>query len=619
MRLIRLFALLSCVLSMTAHAQLPAAGQQDLYIVVLQPAKAEAAPFDVTKHGGTLEYRSGSRLAVRLPEAAVEGVKQNPLVRHVQKVVVGAPVRRVPAITADRELTGQAELGTHFVTTVTYGPYGYDGSGNIRSIGPSTQPSVYTYDRVGRLATAATYSGTTLYQQSFSYDPAGNMTSVTLNGQGTALPVQGSTNRLATASGFTYDQAGHMTASPMSSSYAWDQLEMLKSDGSAPYTNVYTASDERLAVITTSGTPEWRWTLRDLSNQRVRDFESFGPTGTEYFVWLEDSYHDGTRVIASRRLEEEGGWRHFHTDHLGTPRLTTNEEGRQISRHDYLPYGVELTSLRQERTRGFDREQVPHFTGHERDYLELRGDDGHRVYLDYMHARVYNPNWGRFLSVDPFLNVKRALREPQNWNRYVYVMNNPLRYTDPDGRDHYQEPGFTKPYSEWGEALQMDENTPPIVRYSNYAAGGLTVVGAAGFLGAGGLVASAKENLSAAGTWALANWDKIQRFAEGVVDFFTPGPSSGRLTSFERASNQLANQLQFTATTAGHMTEAGRMVPRPILAQAILSGARSADPQGARGAVQITQNIVKNGKDYVLKIIYREKDKTILHFHYAAQ
>ena len=66
------------------------------------------------------------------------------------------------------------------------------------------------------------------------------------------------------------------------------------------------------------------------------------------------------------------------------------------------------------------------------------------------------------------------------------------------------------------------------------------------------------------------------------------------------------------------MTETGRMVPRSILAQAILSGARSADPQGALGAVQITQNIVKNGKDYVLKIIYREKDKTILHFQYAA-
>lgn len=51
-----------------------------------------------------------------------------------------------------------------------------------------------------------------------------------------------------------------------------------------------------------------------------------------------------------------------------------------------------------------------------------------------MHARNYDPNLGGFLSVDPVLNVKRALREPQNWNRYAYVMNNPLKYTDPTGK-----------------------------------------------------------------------------------------------------------------------------------------------------------------------------------------
>lgn len=37
---------------------------------------------------------------------------------------------------------------------------------------------------------------------------------------------------------------------------------------------------------------------------------------------------------------------------------------------------------------------------------------------DYMHARYYNPNLGRFLSVDPVLDQKRALSNPQSWNRY---------------------------------------------------------------------------------------------------------------------------------------------------------------------------------------------------------
>jgi RHS repeat-associated protein len=73
------------------------------------------------------------------------------------------------------------------------------------------------------------------------------------------------------------------------------------------------------------------------------------------------------------------------------------------------------------------------FTGHERDahgVLNVDNDD----YLDYMHARYYDPNGGRFLSVDPVLALRRAMHNPQGWNRYSYVQNNPINRIDPDGR-----------------------------------------------------------------------------------------------------------------------------------------------------------------------------------------
>jgi RHS repeat-associated protein len=50
--------------------------------------------------------------------------------------------------------------------------------------------------------------------------------------------------------------------------------------------------------------------------------------------------------------------------------------------------------------------------------------------LDYMHARHYNLNLARFLSVDP---VGGDPLRPQSWNGYSYVLNNPLRFTDPFG------------------------------------------------------------------------------------------------------------------------------------------------------------------------------------------
>ncbi len=47
-----------------------------------------------------------------------------------------------------------------------------------------------------------------------------------------------------------------------------------------------------------------------------------------------------------------------------------------------------------------------------------------------MNGRVYDPQLGRFLSPDPFIT---SPNNPQNYNRYAYALNNPLKYTDPDG------------------------------------------------------------------------------------------------------------------------------------------------------------------------------------------
>lgn len=67
---------------------------------------------------------------------------------------------------------------------------------------------------------------------------------------------------------------------------------------------------------------------------------------------------------------------------------------------------------------------APQFTGKERD-----AETG----LDYFVARYYGSNLGRFMTPDPQFVQSRMFGDPQSWNLYGYVRNNPLRFIDPTG------------------------------------------------------------------------------------------------------------------------------------------------------------------------------------------
>lgn len=66
------------------------------------------------------------------------------------------------------------------------------------------------------------------------------------------------------------------------------------------------------------------------------------------------------------------------------------------------------------------------FTGKERD-----AESG----LDYFGARYFSGAQGRFTSPDPKQFNSKFISNPQKWNKYAYVLNNPLAAIDPDGRE----------------------------------------------------------------------------------------------------------------------------------------------------------------------------------------
>jgi RHS repeat-associated protein len=111
------------------------------------------------------------------------------------------------------------------------------------------------------------------------------------------------------------------------------------------------------------------------------------------------------------------------TDLAGNIRLSTNEAGDVTQRLDCAPFGEIIGASC---NGGGDPTLSPKFQGKLRDP---------KTCLDDFGARDYYMVTGRFQSVDPVLPVETALRDPQQWNRYAYDRNNPLIYTDPDGRE----------------------------------------------------------------------------------------------------------------------------------------------------------------------------------------
>jgi RHS repeat-associated protein len=108
--------------------------------------------------------------------------------------------------------------------------------------------------------------------------------------------------------------------------------------------------------------------------------------------------------------------------------MIVNKSGTlaSVKRHDYLPFGEEVYAGLGGRTttQGYTGDSTrQHFTGYEAD-----GETG----LNFAEARYQSNLQGRFTSVDP-LGASASVGDPQSFNRYSYVNNNPTNLTDPTG------------------------------------------------------------------------------------------------------------------------------------------------------------------------------------------
>jgi len=298
------------------------------------------------------------------------------------------------------------------VSNWSTGSTAYDGTGNIVSTArDASNLETYRYDGLSRLTSAKRTVAGAPTTQTYVYDDTGNLTSYA----GVALATSTATNRLNAA---TYDAAGNMTGWG-GFTYLWDAQNQLVGEKGNLLGRIfaYAADGERLLQRDGS---TYTLSLRDLDGKVIRELSLAAGTSGATWTWKKDTVYRSGQILASVAPGE--GIRHYHLDHLGTPRQVTNRTGQQVTRHDYWPYGREAS---------LSGNQTPdrmRFTGHERDLnlLNSESDD-----LDYMHARYYNPtNLGRFLSIDS--GVARP-SSTQSWNRFAYTRGNPLLRVDPDG------------------------------------------------------------------------------------------------------------------------------------------------------------------------------------------
>ncbi len=284
----------------------------------------------------------------------------------------------------------------------------WNANGTLASLATSVpaQTCNYVHDDLTRLASVACAASPSGWNQTFGYDAFGNI-SKTGSGLGVSFQPTYSTatNRYTAVPSGTpsYDANGNLNADGYHS-YAWDADGNLTSlDGAT--TMVYDAFDRRVEE-TNSGT-----TTEIL----------YGASGAKFAV-----LSGGTLIRLMTPLPGGGtgiysgtapSFYYMHPDWLGSVRAILGTGGGLLYDGAYAPYGEIYSPVGPPGYPGV-------FTGQNQD---LAGD------LYDFPAREYHPVQGRWVQPDSAGMAAVDFTNPQSWNRYGYVLGNPLALVDPTG------------------------------------------------------------------------------------------------------------------------------------------------------------------------------------------
>ena len=313
---------------------------------------------------------------------------------------------------------------------------GYDAAGNVTGVNDSVMGEWnFGYDHLNRLSSAAgvsgSYNGVSIAGRTltWTYDSFGNR-NVQTPSTGAPFPAEHAyynpANNQLTSSNFTgqlaYDDAGNIKFDGLNY-YALDsesRVCALKNIATGDsWTNIYDASGHRVAKGRVNngascyasgngyGAPNYSTTVMGQSGEQVSELDS-----TNTLLHL-NVYANGELLATYDRA----GLHFPLSDWLGTVRTQASYTGAVEQTWQSLPFGDGLIPM-------VEGASEHHYTGQLYDQ-----ESG----LDYFQARFHSGVMGRFTSPDD--GSDQSPGDPQSWNLYSYVRNNPLTNTDPDGHE----------------------------------------------------------------------------------------------------------------------------------------------------------------------------------------
>lgn len=261
----------------------------------------------------------------------------------------------------------------------------------------------FTYDGLDRLLTAKVVGLTT---QTMTYQLSGNIASKTDVGSYSYLSTK------PNAVEYVSNAAGVIPSLQQTVTYTPFMQPQVLSENGYELTYTYGEDYQRIkGVLKLNGT-----TLR--TRYYLTGYER---NGSQYVHYINSPA--GLVAIAVRENGSESYY-YTYTDHLESILTVTNAAGSVAVEQNFDAWG------RRRNPTTWDYANVPArpdwlyrgYTGHE--HLDEFG-------LINMNGRLYDPVLGRMLSPDNFIQEPEFT---QNFNRYSYALNNPLKYTDPDGQ-----------------------------------------------------------------------------------------------------------------------------------------------------------------------------------------